>query len=359
MAFAGITSTKLEPAQHLRDFIWLNPHVSKPRVSIVVVNWKTPRLLAGALRSVLADGNFRQFEIFVVDNNSGDGSVEMLHRDFPSVITVANKDNVGFAVACNQVIPEAKGEYVLLLNPDTVVVDEAISKLADYLDQNPSCAAVGPKVLNPDGTLQLACRRSFPTPEAAFYRLTYLSRIFPENPVFARYNLTNADPDLELEVDALSGSCMMVRKSCIDKIGLLDEDIFMFGEDIDWCWRLKKNGWSVRYLPTAVVYHYHGASSRFRRVGATINLHKGMEVFYRKHLAAKYWLPFNIAVYSAIWFRAGVFILLSILQDALSKKESGVCERDVAASDELFACMTNLKPSKLQTALPEKEIAHR
>lgn len=333
--------------------------MSKPRVSIVVVNWKTPRLLAGALRSVLADRNSTQFEIFVVDNNSGDGSVEMLRRDFPSVITLANNRNLGFAVACNQVIPEAKGDYVLLLNPDTVVVDEAVSKLADYLDENPNCAAIGPKVLNPDGTLQLACRRSFPTPEAAFYRLTYLSRIFPNNPVFARYNLTNADPDMELEVDALSGSCMMVRKSCIDKIGLLDEDIFMFGEDIDWCWRLKQCGWSVRYLPSAVVYHYHGASSRFRRVGATINLHKGMEVFYRKHLAAKYWLPFNLAVYTAIWFRAGIFVLLSVLQDAVSKKDTSVDQRDVAASDELFACMTNLKSGNVQTVSPEKEIALR
>lgn len=281
---------------------------------------------------MLADPNARDFEILVVDNNSGDGSVEMLHRDFPSVKTLANNENLGFAKACNQVIPGAKGQYVLLLNPDTVVVDSAVSKLASYLDANSDCAAVGPKVLNPDGSLQLACRRSFPTPEAAFYRLTYLSRLFPQNPVFARYNLTNADPDLELDVDALSGSCMMVRKSAIDKIGLLDEDIFMFGEDIDWCWRLKQCGWSVRYYPQALVYHYHGASSRFRRVGATINLHKGMEVFYRKHLACNYWPPFNWLVYAAIWTRAAVFVLLASLQGALPKKEAGVFERDLVSS---------------------------
>lgn len=277
--------------------------MSKPRVTIVVVNWKTPRLLAGALRSIFADPNSDQFEVFVVDNNSGDGSVEMLRRDFRNVRTIANKENVGFAVACNQVIPKANGDYVLLLNPDTVVVDQAISKMIAYMDEHIDCAAVGPKVLNPDGSLQLACRRSFPTPEAAFYRLTYLSRIFPKNPLFARYNLTNADPNLELDVDALSGSCMMVRKSAINRIGLLDEDIFMFGEDIDWCWRLKQEGWRVRYYPAAVVYHYHGASSRFRKVGATINLHKGMEVFYRKHLACNYPFIFNWLVYSAIWPR--------------------------------------------------------
>ncbi|MBX9687390.1 MAG: glycosyltransferase family 2 protein [Candidatus Obscuribacterales bacterium] len=304
--------------------------MSKPRVSLVVVNWKTPVLLAGALRSVLADPRSEEFEIFVVDNNSADGSVEMLRRDFPSVITIENQDNVGFGRACNQVIPLAKGDYVLLLNPDTVVVESAVSKMADYLERHEKCGAVGPKVLNPDGSLQLACRRSFPTPEAAFYRLTYLSRIFPKNPVFARYNLTNADPDQELEVDALSGSCMMLRNTAIERIGLLDEDIFMFGEDIDWCWRLKEAGWSVRYYPAAVVYHYHGASSRFRRIGATINLHKGMEVFYKKHLASKYWAPFNGLVYSAIWFRALIFIMLSFVQNLLPSKKGGVFERDVA-----------------------------
>lgn len=253
----------------------------------------------------------------------------MLRRDFRNVRTIANKENVGFAKACNQVIPKANGDYVLLLNPDTVVVDQAITKMVAYLDERPECAAVGPKVLNPDGSLQLACRRSFPTPEAAFYRLTYLSRIFPKNPVFARYNLTNADPNAELDVDALSGSVMMVRKSAIDIIGLLDEDIFMFGEDIDWCWRLKQNGWRVRYYPEAVVYHYHGASSRFRRVGATVNLHKGMEVFYRKHLACKYPFVFNMLVYSAIWLRASVFIVLSMLQRLLPEKKAGVFQRDL------------------------------
>ncbi len=311
--------------------MWLNRHVAKFRVSIVVVNWKTPRLLAGALKSVLADPRSADFEIFVVDNNSEDGSVEMLRRDFPSVITVANKDNVGFGRACNQVIPDAKGDYVLLLNPDTSVVDCAISTLADYMDANPYRGAVGPKVLNPDGSLQLACRRAFPSPEVAFYRLTYLSRIFPNHPKFARYNFTDADPDLELEVDSLAGSCMMVRKSVIDRIGLLDEDIFMYGEDIDWCWRIKEAGHSVRYIPTASVFHYHGASSQFRRFGATINLHKGMEIFYRKHMAAKHSALFNLLVYAAIWLRAGLFIVLSAVQNIVpSKKEAGVFERDIS-----------------------------
>jgi GT2 family glycosyltransferase len=326
--------------------------VSKPRVTIVIVNWKTPKLLAGALRSILADPQSDGFEIFVVDNNSGDGSVEMLRHDFPTVLTIANRDNVGFGRACNQVIPDATGEYVLLLNPDTVVMDRAISKMADHLDTHPECGAVGPRMCNPDGTLQLACRRSFPDPAAAFYRLTYLSRIFPNNPRFARYNLTHADPNQELDVDALSGACMMLRNSTIKQIGLLDEDIFMYGEDIDWCWRVKEAGLAVRYIPDAVIYHYHGASSRFRRVGATINLHKGMEVFYRKHLAPKYWAPFNWMVYTAIWARASVMIVLSFIYNYLPQKAAefsseltdftppAVPERDADALPELASKQT-------------------
>lgn len=285
--------------------------MSIPRVSIVIVNWKTPRLLAACLESVYADPRSSDFEVWVVDNASGDGSVEMVREKFPQVLLVANDENVGFSRGCNQVIPNTAGQYVLLLNPDAVVKDNGASRMADYLDQNPDCGACGPKVLNMDGTLQLACRRSFPDPAAAFFRITYLSRLFPKNPLFARYNLTFANPDDILEVDALSGSCMMVRRSVISKIGLLDEDIFMFGEDIDWCWRIKQAGYKVIYLPEAVVYHYHGAASRLRPVGATINLHKGMEVFYRKHMAPKYWPPFNWAVYAAIWTRALIFIVLA------------------------------------------------
>lgn len=304
------------------ESLWQNLGVSKPRVSIVIVNWKTPELLAGCLRSLMSDPAWKtDFELLVVDNDSGDGSVEMLRRDFPFAQTVANTQNVGFARACNQVIPTAQGRYILLLNPDTVSTGTVVSDLADYMDSHPQCGGAGPKILNPDGTLQLSCRRSFPTPAVAFFRLTYLSVLFPNHPAFAKYNITYADPDQQIEVDALSGSCMMVRKSAIDQIGLLDEDIFMYGEEIDWCWRLKEAGWTCNYVPTTPVYHYHGASSRFRRVGATINLHKGMEVFYRKHQAKSHSALFNYMVYAAIWIRGSVFVLLSLLQNLLPEKE--------------------------------------
>jgi GT2 family glycosyltransferase len=279
------------------------------RVSIVIVNWKTPRLLSACLDSIASDPQSSAFEIWVVDNASGDESLDMLAKHYPYVRVVANDENVGFPRACNQVIPLADAPYVLLLNPDTIVEAGAISKLADYLDAHADTAAVGPKILNADGTLQLACRRSFPSPMAALYRLTYLSWLFPANRKLSEYNLTYADPDQELDVDVLSGSCMMVRKSAIATIGLLDE--VMFAEDIDFCWRLKQTGARVVYNPVAVVVHYHGASSRLRPVGATITLHKGMAHFYGKHLAPKYHPLFNLAVYAGICLRAFVFVVLA------------------------------------------------
>ncbi len=292
-----------------------------PKVSIVIVNWRTPELLRGCLKSLSNDEHKDSFEIYVVDNASGDKSLSILSDEFPYVNVVANGKNVGFSKACNQVIPITSGEYVLLLNPDTVVLDDAVSKLATFLDHNEKCGAVGPKILNDDGSLQLACRRAFPSPEAAFFRLTYLSKLFPRHPLFAKYNMTYMDPELAAPVDALSGSCMMVRKKVVDKIGLLDEDIFMFGEDIDWCWRIKKADWQVFYNPQAVIYHSHGAASRLRPIGTTFDLHKGMEVFYRKHLAQNYWPIFNQLVYTSIRLRALIFVMVNLIKARMPKTD--------------------------------------
>jgi GT2 family glycosyltransferase len=285
-----------------------------PKVSIVIVNWRTPLLLRNCLQTLSKDEQAASFEIYVIDNASGDESLSILAREFPYVKVIANTQNLGFSKACNQAISKAKGEYILLLNPDTLIVDSAISKLAMFLDSHADCGAVGPKVLNEDGTLQLACRRSFPSPAAAFFRLTYLSKLFPEHPLMARYNMTYTDPQQESEVDVLSGSGMMVRKKVVDQVGLLDEDIFMHGEDIDWCWRIKQGGWQIFYYPEAVIYHIHGASSRLRPVGATFDFHKGMAVFYRKHLAKNYWPIFNQLVYLGIWLRAFVFVIINLIR---------------------------------------------
>lgn len=287
------------------------------KVSVVIVNWKTPKLLAQCLDSIQNDPGFAQFEIFVVDNNSADESLALMASRYPYVKVIANSENYGFSKACNQAIPQCNGTYILLLNPDTIVTDAAILKLAAFLDTNLDCGAVGPKVLNTDGSLQLACRRAFPDPLAALFRLTYLSRLFPKSKIFSRYNFGFVDQDTAFSVDSVSGSCLMVRKQVVDEIGLLDEDIFMFGEDIDWCWRMKQAKWKVFYQPAAVVYHAHGAASRLRPIGATIDLHHGMQVFYKKHLASKYFPLFNALVYAGIWLRAFLFILINILRSLM------------------------------------------
>ncbi len=292
------------------------------KVTIVIVNWRTPLLLRRCLQSISNDEQAASFEIWVVDNASGDESLAILANEFPYVKVLANNNNAGFSKACNQVIPQAKGDYVLLLNPDTIVVENAVSKLASFLDIHEQCGAVGPKILNDDGTLQLACRRAFPSPAAAFFRLTYLSKLFPKHPLIAKYNMTYADSQQDMEVDALSGSCMMVRKTVIDKIGLLDENIFMFGEDIDWCWRIKEAGWQVYYFPEAVIYHSHGAASRLRPIGTTFDLHKGMAVFYRKHIAKSYWPIFNQVVYLAIWLRAILFVVVNLIKAQIKRPGS-------------------------------------
>jgi GT2 family glycosyltransferase len=285
-----------------------------PTVSIVIVHWRTPQLLVRCLESIQADAGSSQFDIHVVDNASHDEALKILSERFASVKVIANQENIGFSRACNQVIPMTEAPFVLLLNPDTILQGDAVSALIRFMETHPQCGAVGPKILNTDGSLQLACRRSFPSLGASFFRLTYLSKIFPRSKLVSKYNLTYADPDALIEVDALSGSCMMVRRAAIDQIGLLDEDIFMFGEDIDWCWRIKQANWQVFYMPEAVIIHLHGASSRLRPVGATIDLHKGMEVFYRKHLAPKYWAPINVLVYGAIWLRALLFIVINFVR---------------------------------------------
>ena len=287
------------------------------KVTIVIVNWRTPLLLRRCLQAIAKDDQAASFEVYVVDNASADQSLSILANEFSYVKVIANDTNTGFSKACNQAIPQALGEYVLLLNPDTIVVESAISKLASFLDNHAKCGAVGPKILNDDGTLQLACRLAFPSLAASFFRLTYLSKLLPKHPLIAKYNMTYSDPSLESEVDALSGSCMMVRKSIIDKIGLLDENIFMFGEDIDWCWRVKEAGWQVYYYPEAVIYHSHGAASRLRPIGTTFDLHKGMAVFYGKHIAPKHWPIFNWMVYALIWLRAILFVAVNLVKSQI------------------------------------------
>jgi GT2 family glycosyltransferase len=177
---------------------------------------------------------------------------------------------------------------VLLLNPDTLLPAGGLDALVQRLREHPEAGIVGPKLLRPDGSMHLACRRSFPTPPVAFYRLSGLSRLFPRSRRFGQYNLTYADPDQAMEVDAVCGACLLIRRAVIDRIGLLDERFFMYGEDLDWCLRARQAGWAVRYEPEVVVRHQHGAASRKRALRTTFHFFRAMDLFYRKHYVRRY-----------------------------------------------------------------------
>jgi N-acetylglucosaminyl-diphospho-decaprenol L-rhamnosyltransferase len=257
-------------------------------LAIVIVNYNTRDLLRACLNS-LQEATTRSTAIWVVDNASHDSSVAMLQAEFPTVQLIRNEQNTGFAAANNLAIRAAlqqNAEFVLLLNPDTIAPVGSLDVLVDYLEQYPKVGACGPRLLLPDGSLDLACRRSFPTPEVSLYRMLGLAKLFPHSPRFARYNMTYLSPDIETEVDALVGACMLVRASVIHEVGLLDETYFMYGEDLDWAYQIKQYGWRIMYVPGAIIHHYKRASSSQRPFGAIRNFYAAMRIFYRKYYAA-------------------------------------------------------------------------
>jgi len=250
------------------------------------------------------------YEVFVVDNRSNDQSVEFVRENFPGARVLANRENVGFARANNMAIRDSRGEYILLLNPDTVIETQTLQVMIEFMEQHPDCGISGCKVLNPDGSLQLACRRNIPTLADAFFKLTGFSRLFPGSERYARYNLTYLSPDEVVQVDAVSGSFLMARRETVEQIGLLDEQFFMYGEDLDWCWRSRQAGYTNYYVPHTSIVHYHGQSSRKRPVRTAYYFYQAMYLFYCKHSAPRWAWPlvraaslaaFMVALPGIIW----------------------------------------------------------
>jgi GT2 family glycosyltransferase len=276
----------------------------KPKLSIIIVNFNAEKFLVECLDSIYAQTKQISFDIWVVDNNSADASVPMVLQNFPQVNLIENKENGGFARANNQAIAKRISDYILLLNPDTLILQNAIEKVVDFMDRNPTVGICGCKVLNEDGTLQLACRRSIPTPGVAFFRLTGLSKLFPNSKIMAKYNLTYLDPDSPHQVDAVSGAFLMIRKEVVGDIGLLDERFFMYGEELDWCLRAKKAGWAIMYYPNAEIVHYKGECSRFNHRKAAFEFYRSMYLFHKKHFAKNYNPFINAIIYAGIFLKA-------------------------------------------------------
>jgi N-acetylglucosaminyl-diphospho-decaprenol L-rhamnosyltransferase len=265
-------------------------------LGIVILNWNTCDYLRRCLQTVQASQGEFQFTVVVVDNASTDGSAEMVRREFSSVKLIVSEVNGGYSYGNNLGLRllgyENRGKvkadaprYALLLNPDTEVPPTALHEMVRYMDAHPTIGAAGPKLILNDGSLDKACRRGFPTPMTSLYHFSGLSKLFPNSPRFARYNMTYLSPDQETEVDSVVGAYMQVRREAIAQVGLLDETFFMYGEDIDWAHRIKQAGWTIQYNPQVIVKHVKRAASRQSK-RAQFEFWRAMLLFYRKHYRA-------------------------------------------------------------------------
>jgi GT2 family glycosyltransferase len=266
-----------------------------PLLSISIVNWNTATDLVRALES-LPGGGIEDYEIIVVDNASTDGSAELIRAHFPQVQLIQNSENVGFACAHNQALRISQGKFHLLLNPDATVHSDALRLLLEFLQSEPRAGAVGPKLLNADGTIQYSCRH-FPSFGAGLFRNTFLGRLFPNNRYSRGYLMADWDHASPREVDWLSGAALCIRRETLDTVGLLDENFFMYCEDVDWCYRAQQAGWKIFYLPIAAITHLIGRSSDQRPLAMVRQFHRSMAYFFRKHYARNWpvllrWVPF-------------------------------------------------------------------
>jgi len=270
-------------------------------LSVIIVNYNVKEYLQNLLYSLEKSAAGIQYEVIIVDNASDDGSVELIKEKFSSVKLIANEKNLGFGKANNIGLALSKGEFILLINPDTIIQEDTLTKMFSFLESNNQIGLAGCKILNPDGTLQLACRRSFPGPWTSFCKVTGLSNLFPNNRFFARYNLTYLDENKSYEVDAISGSFMMMRREVYEKVGGFDEQFFMYGEDLDLCFRVQKAGFKNFYVHNTQIIHYKGESTRRSNLDETNVFYNAMHLFVKKHLSSS--IIVELILRSAINFR--------------------------------------------------------
>jgi GT2 family glycosyltransferase len=289
------------------------------KLSIIIVNYNTYVLTKQTIESILTKSIDFDFEIILIDNASRDGSIDWLNEDYKYYISsekikvVINKENLGFSKANNIGIKKSKGDYILLLNSDTSIVGECLTSCVGYIEahnktsEKSTIGVLGCKVVLPDGTLDHACKRGFPTPKASLY---YLLKLHKKDAVkYGQYDALYLGEDEVGEVDSLMGAFMLMPKRVLDEVGLLDEDFFMYGEDIDLCYRIKEAGYKVIYYPKVQIIHYKGGSSKKRRTKVIYDFHKAMWIFYKKYYYKKYNLGITLCVYMGIWVKYGIEIL--------------------------------------------------
>ncbi len=257
-------------------------------LSVIIVNYNVKKLLKECIQSVLTASEGIETEVWVVDNNSSDGSVTMLQKDYPEVKLINNKNNPGFSVANNQAIKQVKGEHILLLNPDTLLQKETLKKCLEFMNRTPNCGALGVAMLNENGDFLPESKRGFPTPWVSFCKMSGLNKLFPYSSRFNRYHLGYLKNDENHIVDVLSGAFMWMRKSVLEKVGLLDEIFFMYGEDIDLSYRIQKAGFENWYLGTLKILHYKGESTNKYSYAYIQRFYGAMRIFAKKHFPKNY-----------------------------------------------------------------------
>jgi GT2 family glycosyltransferase len=277
-------------------------------LGIVIVNYNTRDRLRDCLRSLDASRG-AEFITYVVDNCSTDASAAMVHDEFPRVHLIASEHNGGYSYANNLglraiLAQEPVPPYVLLLNPDTVVPERALAEMLAFMEQHPQAGIAGPKLVMASGKLDLACRRSFPTPELSIYHVLGLDERFPKSKIFARYNMTFLDENQVAPVDSVVGAFMLMRTRALQQVGLLDESYFMYGEDLDLALRIKRQGWQVFYNPAVEVLHYKRESSK-QSARAQYEFWRAGYIFYKRHYAATTALPIHWLVLFGLVIKGG------------------------------------------------------
>lgn len=281
-------------------------------LSVIIVSYNTQDLLKQTIASVINTASNITYEIIVSDNDSTDGSPSMVRREFPDVLLIENKANLGFSKGNNIAMKEAKGRYILLLNSDTVVEGDCLERCIAYMDKHNDIGALGCKIVLPSGDLDHACKRGFPTPEASLYYMLGLHKAFPGNKKYGTYSASHVGEDEVAEVDALMGAFMMLPRKVIDEVGMLDENFFMYGEDLDWCYRIKEAGYKVVYYPKGQVIHYKGASSKKKRGKTIYEFHRAMILFYNKHYKDRYNIFITLLVYLGVGMRMILTYIMNI-----------------------------------------------
>ncbi len=284
------------------------------KLTIIIVNYNVQHFLEQCLHSVGKATKNISAEVIVVDNNSVDGSIEMLKAKFPEVQLIENKKNTGFSYANNQAIKIAKSEYILLLNPDTVVEEDTFEKVIAFMDTHPDAGGLGVKMLDGKGNFLPESKRGLPTPAVAFYKMCGLSSIFPKSHTFGKYHLGFLDENKINEVEILAGAFMLLRKTTLDKVGLLDETFFMYGEDIDLSYRIILGGYKNYYFPETRIIHYKGESTKKSTVNYVFVFYRAMVIFAQKHFSQNNAKLFSIIINLAIYFRAGVAITIQFIK---------------------------------------------